>query len=150
MDFRCCKCWWYKHPMICSVSTWTTVVNHLAWGCCLTGLAMGLHVSVLLKQGVAMVVIVGCCCLLFKFLLFFPNFWRLRADATCWKMGVNYRTSVSSSAWSLSDSFGFVSWGCIYTWRRRVGWVAHPSLGCECSLPPGWYDILLRFWGSPS
>ena len=74
MDFRC-KCWWYQHPRIRGVSTWTTVI-HLVWivnhlGCCLTGMAMGLHVSVLLKQGVAMVVVVGCCLLCF---CFFPNF----------------------------------------------------------------------------
>ena len=87
--------------MICGISTWTTVVNHLAWGCCLTGLAMGLHVSVLLKQGVAILVVVGVVAYYWSFCCFFPNFWRLRADATCWKMGVNYRTSVSSSAWSL-------------------------------------------------
>ena len=61
--------------------------------------------------------------------VFFPI---LRAEGWCnfQKMGVNYRTSVSwFNRFTPRDASRILFHvGCIYTWRRRVGWVA-PS-GC--------------------
>ena len=112
MDSRCCKCWWYINI------PWFAAFRHAAsqawpWDCMCQCSWSKVWLWWLLSELLLIIqVSVG----------FFPNFWRLRADATSWKWESTTEVLCHHQL-DLSDSR---SWGCIYTWRRRVG--VGPSL----------------------
>lgn len=124
MDFRCCKCWWYINI------PWFAAFRHEPPGMGMLPHRLG-HGTACVSTLEARCGYFDCCrscCLLFKFLLVFSQF--LKAEGWC-NLLKNGSQLLKFCVIISLISLGFVSSGCIYTWRRRVG----PSL---------------RFWGSPT